>query len=149
MDTMNPVELQWKDRDGVTAAQRLIVSVFDDAERYPEVRIATELRPLPSPLYRQFFAVWQDGRMVGTGGAKSADWASNTHLLYLSAVDADYRGRGIGRALVAARITWIRERHAHGRILVSTNKPKRYRHFGFRAVGRRVGGATNLMLLEF
>lgn len=149
MNDINPVELDWRDRHGIAATRRLIVAAFADPLHYAERRIAGELRPLPAPHYRQFFVAWGDGRLVGAGGIRAADWASDTHLLYLSAVDADYRGRGIGRALLAARIAWIREHHAHGRILVSTRKEKRYRDAGFRPVGRQKGEAAQLMLLEF
>lgn len=149
MNDITPVELDWKDKDGIAATRQLIVSVFADSVRYPARRIAAEIRPLPLPQYRRFVLVWHDGRLAGAGGIKSADWSSDTHILYLSAVDAEARGRGIGRALVGARLDWIRERHAQGRVLVSTAKPKRYRDFGFRELGGRSKAPTSLMLLEF
>jgi GNAT superfamily N-acetyltransferase len=87
--------------------------------------------------------------MVGVGGLKSADWASSTHILYLSAVEPAYRGLGIGRALVAARIEWIMDRNREGRILVSTTRPKRYRHFGFSELRPRQSASARLMFLDF
>jgi predicted N-acetyltransferase YhbS len=143
------VELDWNDSEGVAAARRLIVTAFDNAQRYPEQRIEKELQPAAAPQYRQFLVAWHEGRMVAAGGMKSADWASDTHILYLSAVESALRGKGIGRALVRARLDWIFERHEHGRILVSTLKPKRYRDMGFREVCRKASPAPRLMLLEF
>ncbi|MDQ5905885.1 MAG: hypothetical protein QG590_366 [Pseudomonadota bacterium] len=143
------VELGWNDNEGIAAARALIVAAFDNAQRYPEQRITHELQPATAPHYRQFLVVWHEGRMVGAGGIKSADWASDTHVLYLSAVESTLRGKGIGRALVRARLDWIFERHDHGRILVSTSKPKRYRDMGFREVCRKAAPAPRLMLLEF
>jgi GNAT superfamily N-acetyltransferase len=144
-----PVELDWNDGQGIAAARALIVGAFDNAIRYPEQRIAEELQPAAAPQYRQFIVAWHEGRMVGAGGIKSTDWASGTHILYLSAVESAFRGKGIGRALVRARLDWIFARHDHGRILVSTLKPKRYRDMGFRDICRRASPAPRLMLLEF
>ena len=146
---ITPVELDWRDSEGITAAQNLIVTAFDNADRYPEQRIAEELQPASVPQYRQFIVVWHEGRMVGAGGIKSADWASGTHILYLSAVESSVRGRGIGRALVRARLDWIFARHEHGRILVSTSKPKRYRDMGFREASRKAPPGPRLIMLEF
>ena len=143
------IELDWNDSEGVAAARRLIVTAFDNAQRYPEQRIAKELQPAAAPQYRQFLVAWHEGRMVGTGGMKSTDWASDTHILYLSAVESALRGKGIGRALVRARLDWIFARHDHGRILVSTLKPKRYRGMGFREICRKASPTPRLMLLEF
>lgn len=143
------VELDWRDKIAVEAARDLIVSVFGDEVRYASKRIASELRPLPKPHYRQFLAIWHEGRMVGAAGIKGADWASDTHLLYLSAVHADHRGKGFGRALVETRLDWIRERHENGKILASTFKPRRYRQFGFVPIGRAREDTAQLMLLEF
>lgn len=144
-----PVPLDWKDRDAIAATHRVIVSAFDNSQRYPAQRISEELQPATEPQYRQFIVVWHEGRLVGAGGIKSADWASNTHVLYLSAVESNLRGRGIGRALVRTRLDWIFERHNQGRVLVSTLKPKRYRDIGFREVSRKAAAAPTLMLLEF
>lgn len=146
---ITPVELDWQDSDGIAIARHLVVAAFDNAERYPEQRISEELQPASAPQYRQFIVAWHEGRMVGAGGIKSADWASGTHILYLSAVESAMRGRGIGRALVRARLDWIFARHEHGRVLVSTQKPKRYRDMGFREVSRKASPGPRLMMLEF
>lgn len=144
-----PVPLDWNDRDGIAASRAVIISAFNNSQRYPAQRISEELQPATPPQYRQFIVVWHEGRLVGAGGIKSADWASNSHILYLSAVESRLRGRGIGRALVRARLDWIFERHNNGRILVSTLKPKRYRDMGFREISRKASDAPSLLLLEF
>ena len=143
------VELHWDDRTAVAQAATLLLTVFAGDGRYSSERIDQELRPSPPPLQRQFFVAYRHGRLVGIGGAKSADWASNTHILYLSAVEPESRGHGIGRALIRARVDWVRGQNPHGRILVSTAKPKRYRDHGFRPVNRERIGDKHLMLLEY
>jgi predicted N-acetyltransferase YhbS len=142
-------ELQWNDPLALEAARTLIVRVFAEPQLYSAERIGRELQPAPPPLQRRFFAAWREGQVVGAGGLKSADWASNTHLLYLSVVAPEFRGRGIGRALVVARLAWLRARHEHGRVLVSTAKPKRFLNLGFRQVNRREIDDKCLMFLEF
>lgn len=144
-----PAMIDWQDTDAVEAAVDLIVSGFDDPVKYARSRIASELTPLPPPQDRQFFAVWVDGRMAGVGGIKTADWASATHILYLSSVQAAYRGQGLGRALVQARIDWVHSRHAKGRILVSTDKHRRYRRMGFSGLPSHHAETAKLMYLDF
>ena len=141
--------IDWQDTDAIKAAIDLIVSVFDDPLKYSRQRIASELTPLSPPHDRRFFAIWIDGRMAGVGGVKSADWASNTHILYLSAVDAAYRGQGIGRALIEARIAWVQGSHANGRILVSTMKHRRYRRLGFSGLPSHHSESAKLMYLDY
>lgn len=148
MDT-HIVALHWDDRQAIAQAKDVILAVFANDGRYPAERIAAELKPARPPLLRQFFVAYRHGRLVGTGGVKSADWASDTYLLYLSAVEAESRGRGIGRTLIRTRLEWIQCQAPHGRILVSTAKPKRYRDHGFRPVSRERLGDKHLMLLEY
>ena len=50
---------------------------------------------------------------------RPADWASRTHILYLSAVAPGTAWAGIGRALIKARLDWLEANFAAGRILVS------------------------------
>ena len=87
--------------------------------------------------------------VVGIGGIKAADWASDTHILYLSAVTEHARGQGIARALIAARIAWAMENFTAGRMLVSTARPRRFARLGFRLMGKREAAGRRLMLLEF
>lgn len=130
-------------------AQAVLLSSFDDRKRYSESRILAELNPQPLPAYRQFFIATHNDKVVGVGGVKAADWASDTHLLYLSAVAQEFRGQGIGRVLLASRIGWLRSHFPRGRILVSTHKTRRFRDFGFKPVGKDGKGGKQLMLLEF
>lgn len=143
------VELHWDDRPAVALARGVILGVFGDDPRYTPARIASELRAARPPMQRQFFVAYREGQLVGAGGIKSADWASDTFLLYLSAVDEASRGLGIGRALIRARLDWVFRQAPHGRVLVSTAKPKRYRDHGFRPVNRERLGDKHLLLLEY
>lgn len=169
--------LDWSDQASLAAAQAVIVAAFADADRYPLARVAQELQPGIPPFYRQFFVAWQyvDGveQVVGVGGIKAADWASDLAVLYLSAVLPQARGQGIGRALVTARLDWLRQQKQHGqkargRVMVSTQKLRRFKNLGFTVVSAtpplsrsadnrqpnqglmaREDGRRYLMLLEF
>lgn len=167
--------LDWSDQASLAAAQAVIVAAFADTDRYPLARIAQELQPGITPFFRQFFVAWQyvDGveKIVGVGGIKAADWASDLAVLYLSAVLPQARGQGIGRALVTARLDWLRQQKrqkAHGRVMVSTQKLRRFKSLGFKVVSAtpplsrsadnrqpnqgliaREDGRRYLMLLEF
>jgi len=130
-------------------ALAVLLASFSDRERYGEARMRAELSPQPAPLYRNFFLAVQDEQVLGISGIKAAEWASDTHVLYLSAVAPEARGQGIGRNLLAARIGWVRTQFPHGRVLVSTAKTKRFKDFGFKPVGKYEKDGRQLMLLEF
>ena len=68
----------------------------------------------------QFFIATKGRQIVGVAGVKAADWALKTHLLYLSAVAPEMRGKGVGRALLDARLEWIKRKFDSGRVLVLT-----------------------------
>lgn len=127
----------------------LLLNAFADLERYSEARIRRELAGEDAPFYRHFFAALAEGRIQGIAGVKAADWASDTHLLYLSAVLPEKRGQGIGRQLVKARLEWIETHFKHGRILLSTGKPRRFRSFGFSEVPHSVQQGRRLMMRRF
>lgn len=131
------------------AAARILFTAFADPERYSLARIAEQLQPAPPPFYRHFFICHQHGEVVGVGGIKAADWASDTHILYLSAVTEHARGQGIARTLIATRIAWVMENFPHGRLLVSTARSRRFARLGFRLMGKREAGGRRLMLMEF
>lgn len=131
------------------AAIDLVENAFADPERYGRERIMREMLVDDPPFYRQFFIALKGGRVVGVGGVKAADWATRTHLLYLSAVAPEMRGQGIARALLTARVEWLLKRFGSGRVLVSTSRPKRFRELGFVEIrGSKIEGRT-LMRLHF
>ncbi|MDD2989291.1 MAG: GNAT family N-acetyltransferase [Zoogloea sp.] len=112
-------------------------------------RILEQLQTAAPPFYRHFFICRQHGEVVGVGGIKAADWASDTHILYLSAVAEHARGQGIARSLIATRIAWVMENYPSGRLLVSTARSRRFARLGFRLMGKREAGGRRLMLMEF
>ncbi|MBK7415364.1 MAG: GNAT family N-acetyltransferase [Dechloromonas sp.] len=131
------------------ACVTLLVNAFAKPERYSAQRLYEELRGDSSVFYRQFFVAVSNGDIIGVGGIKAADWASHTHLLYLSAVAPEHRGQGIGRALLKARIEWVEKHFAAGRILVSSAKTKRFHEFGFVDIRKSIVEGRHLMLRRF
>ncbi|UCV07471.1 GNAT family N-acetyltransferase [Dechloromonas denitrificans] len=127
----------------------LIVNAFADPVRYSAERVGHELRSNDKVFYRQFFIAVQDGEIRAVGGAKAADWAAKTHLLYLSAVAPESRGQGIGRALIKARIEWLEKNFPSGRIIVSTSHCKRFRSLGFVDIRKGTVDGRHLMLRRF
>ena len=122
---------------------------FPDRDRYNIKRLTEELRETDSPFYRHFIIAVVDDVVVGAGGIKAVDWASNTHALYLSAVAQKFRGRGIGKQLVKSRLDWIKSNFETGRILVSTSKIDRFKSFGFKQISQDAHESKVLMLKEF
>lgn len=141
LDTSSPVL--------TSAAVTLLINAFSQPERYSTKRLHEELSGHTPPFYRQFFVAANRGEIIGIGGIKAADWASNTHLLYLSAVSPEYRGHGIGRALVKARVDWVEANFRKGRILVSTPKAKRFQDLGFVDVRKGFVEGRHLMMRRF
>ncbi|MEN9903584.1 MAG: hypothetical protein RLZZ555_149 [Pseudomonadota bacterium] len=141
-------ELDAGDSEAVGAAANLLASAFNEPERYSVERIQSVLAPADPPFYRRFFIARLEGELVGVGGIKAADWASNTHVLYLSAVAEPARGRGIARALVQARIEWARAQFGSGILLVSTRHRKRFAQFGFKPFGETEEHGRTLMMLS-
>ena len=131
------------------ACVTLLVNAFAKPERYSAQRLHEELRGDTSLFYRQFFVAMTNGTIIGVGGIKAADWASHTHLLYLSAVAPEHRGQGIGRALLKARIEWVEQHFESGRILVSSTKTKRFHEYGFVDIRKSILEGRHLMLRRF
>jgi GNAT superfamily N-acetyltransferase len=127
----------------------LIVNAFADHERYNLDRVRSELRCDDPVYYRRFFIAVENSQIIALGGVKAADWASKTHILYLSAVSPEKRGRGIGRALIKARLDWLKTTFKSGRILVSATKTRRFRDLGFRELRNGNIDGKHLMLARF
>ena len=121
----------------------------NESDRYEKSRLETEIFSEDKlPFYRKFFCAYNaDGLFIGVGGIKAADWASDTHILYLMAVDKDHRGKGVGTDLEKARIEWLLSNFNHGRCLVSTKRKKRFVRWGFKVVSEI--NDRYLMILEF
>ncbi len=121
----------------------------NEADRYDESRLINEVRSVDArPFYKKFYGAYDvDGTLIGVGGIKSADWASDTHKLYMMAVEKDHRGKGVGSELEYTRIQWVRDNFAHGRCLVSTTHKKRFERWGFKSVSEV--NNRHLMVLEF
>ena len=133
----------------VDACTTLLVNAFADPVRYSLERIRRDLQQREAIFYRQFFVAMAGGEVLGVGGVKAADWASDTHILHLSAVAPEQRGKGIGRALIAARIAWVEANFERGRILVSTARTRRYREMGFVEIRASRIGSRRLMVRRF
>lgn len=133
----------------VDSCVALVLNAFADPERYSRERLRREISSGDPVFYRQFFVALQAGEVIGVGGIKAADWATRTHLLYLSAVAPEHRGQGIGRALIKARVDWIEQSFESGRILVSSARTKRFRDLGFRAVRNSAVGGRHLLMRRF
>jgi GNAT superfamily N-acetyltransferase len=120
-----------------------------ESERYEPDRLEAEVSTIENPIfYRRFFGAYDlNGVLIGAGGVKAADWASDTHILYLMAVEQSERGKGVGSALESARIQWIRDNFSHGRCLVSTRHKKRFERWNFEIVSEI--NKRHLMILEF
>ena len=137
----------------VIQAVEVLHGCYAGSDRYTVSRLTDELKPVGLPLYRQFFVATVrskgEKRVIGVGGVKAADWASNTHILYLSAVHPDFRNRDIGRRLVKARVEWLGAQFDGGRILVSTAKLERFKQFGFKPVSKSCDKGRAIMMMEF
>lgn len=131
------------------AVNLLSASCPGESDRYGKNRLEVELMANDClPFYKKFFGAYDsEGVLIGVGGIKAADWASDTHLLYMMAVAERHRGKGVGSALERARIEWVTGKFPQGRCLVSTKHRKRFERWNFVSVSEI--NNRHLMLLEF
>lgn len=120
-----------------------------ESERYEKSRLITDVCIVDTlPFYKKFFGAYNaDNTLIGIGGIKAADWASDTHILYMVAVEKAHRGKGVGSSLETARIQWMQENFTHGRCIVSTKHKKRFERWDFKIVSEV--NNRYLMILEF
>ena len=95
---------------------------------------------------RFIVAVKGDGEIIGVAGWGRLDFASRTWGLFLSSVNREHRGKGVGTALVGERLRRIEAETDQGRVLVSTKHRKRFERFGFRSIDVDEDLALHLML---
>ncbi len=110
--------------------------VFDPAVEVPDL---LALDRHYAPPRAAFWVVRTEGRIVGSVGVERLDaGAAELHRLYL---DADLRGRGVGRALVEAVLAWCRGAGIGHLVLWSDTRFDRahvlYQRMGFRRTGER------------
>jgi mycothiol synthase len=92
-----------------------------------------------SPFYdrRGVMLARMESRYVGTCIGRVT--SSGTGMVYSLSVHADYRGRGVGRALLQASLEYVRKRGAHSAMLyfASDNEAalRLYLDEGFRVIG--------------
>ena len=95
----------------------------------------------------QYYVALVHGGVKGFAGFKKTGINRAVFEFPWCVVHADYRGQGIGRALIEHRIAAVKERGGHA-IMITTPSPKLYVRFGFRTVEvLRSLWADHLMLL--
>ncbi len=83
------------------------------------------------------FVVCVDGRPVGYGGYAIDRFANRAHLCW-GFIDRKLHGQGLGRALLAHRLTHLASRSPNTRYVALNTTPDIagfFKHFGFRAYG--------------
>ena len=111
--------------------------VYDPAV---EVQDLLSFRAHYEPPHGAFFVVRRGGQIVGSVGVERIDaGTAELHRLYL---DAELRGRRVGRALVEAVLDWCRARSIARLVLWSDTRfdlaHRLYTRMGFHQSGERV-----------
>jgi GNAT superfamily N-acetyltransferase len=110
--------------------------IFEPAAELPDLLAFPRHYAAP---HGAFFVIRQNEQVVGSVGVERlGESAAELHRLYL---DADLRGRGLGRALVEAVITWCRAEGIAQLLLWSDTRFARahvlYERMGFRRASER------------
>jgi GNAT superfamily N-acetyltransferase len=111
--------------------------VFDAAVEVPDLH---SFAVHYAPPYGAFYVVRKDATVVGSVGVERVDVeTAELHRLYL---DAEWRGRGLGRALVEAVLDWCRAQRVLRLVLWSDTRfdlaHRLYGRMGFHRTGERV-----------
>jgi putative acetyltransferase len=117
--------------------------IFEPADELPD--LLTFARHYVAPR-GAFFVIRDQGQVVGSVGVEQlGESLAELHRLYL---DADLRGRGLGRALVEAVIAWCRAGAIKHLLLWSDTRFERahvlYARMGFQRTGERALNDVNL-----
>jgi len=109
---------------------------FEPADELPDLLTFTQHYVAP---YGTFFVIRHYGQVVGSVGVERlGESSAELHRLYL---DANLRGRGLGRALVEAAIAWCRAEGMTHSLLWSDTRFERahvlYKRMGFQRTGER------------
>jgi putative acetyltransferase len=110
--------------------------VFDPTTEVPDL---LDFARHYEPPHGAFFVVRDEGLVIGSVGVERLDGpTAELHRLYLA---APFRGRGTGRALVEAVLTWCRRQEITRLVLWSDtrfeNSHRLYRRLGFEQLGER------------
>jgi GNAT superfamily N-acetyltransferase len=111
--------------------------VFDAAVEVPDLH---SFAVHYAPPFGAFYVVRKDATVVGSVGVERFDAeTAELHRLYL---DAEWRGRGLGRALVEAVLDWCRAQRVPRLVLWSDTRfdlaHRLYGRMGFHRTGERV-----------
>lgn len=127
-------------RYDILFVEQLLCDTWPDNTRVKRT-VLRELEDMfSSAEYRPTFFVAEDhGRIIGCG-AWNWSWLNyGMFEICWGCVREDYRGRGLGRALVEARLADIlqasrSEGETCHQVMVSTHLTEMYEHYGFRTV---------------
>ena len=116
--------------------------IFEPADELPD--LLTFVQHYVAP-YGTFFVIRHHGQVVGSVGVERlGESSAELHRLYL---DADLRGRGLGRALVEAVIGWCGAEEIRHLLLWSDTRFDRanvlYERLGFQRTGERALNDVN------
>lgn len=113
-----------------------------DREAYEELREESWRRPTDVPGWERCFGAFMEERVVGHVDLTGGSLYSSLHRARLGiGVEREFRGQGVGNALIAAALTWARRERKLGWIDLSVfahnqRALRLYERLGFRETGR-------------